>query len=419
MKQNEEMLLGQILTKPTIIYSLDLQADDFSDPQCKMLYPVLLDISRESEDINILKVRDRMPNINIVWLAELTDSVHSTSNYEYFYKKIKANSRELKLKHMVLRASDLLERRKAEEARLLLEDELTTLALDGFGWKTKCITEVLLRATELIEERVKNRGKLPGIDTGFTMLNSLSQGFQPRLLYLFAARPSRGKTALMLNMAMASAKHKKVGIISTESASEELGMRLLSSMSGIDSQTLKSGYIKQDEMARMSHAAGELSNRHIDIYDKPNASLDDVIFKIREWVRGQQIDVVFVDYIQNIDYTAKNTERENIGHISTKLKAEARNLNIPVVALAQLRREADGKEYRRPYPSDLLGSGKLEQDADVLGLIWWKLLNKEEFASGLKGEYEYWLNMEKMRDGETGGIRLKFIGATTTFKEIT
>jgi replicative DNA helicase len=401
-----------------VIYKIKLTAGDFLDVKCKSVFKTMQSLIDRGLEIDEVKIRAENKNVDLVWLSQLRERTPSAANFEYYEKRIKEKSAKVKLKKLSYLINDSLEGGKSSaETRELIEAELTDLATSSDGWDIKHINSIMFDAVNIIEERYKLQGKLPGIPTGFTGLDNTILGFRPRMLYLFGARPSRGKTALMLNMAMAAAKFSRVGLISTESANEELGMRIISAEAGLNSQRIASGKIKQSDFGRITTLCGQLGEQGIYFYDEPNASLPVVVAKCREMVRKEKVECIFIDYVQNIYYNEKNTERENLGAITGKLKEIARALKIPIIAMAQLRREADGM-YKRPHMSDLLGSGKLEQDADVIGLIHWVVKNDAEVKRGEDPEFKYYLLIDKNRDGMVNSIELDFKKEIVKFVEV-
>jgi len=410
---DELILLGQIFLDNTVYYKINLLPTDFSDPQCRSLFQSMIHLSDKGLSIDEVSAHSVNESLNVGWLATVRDATPSAANFSFYEQRIKNTANRKRLANISQMISDDLEQGKATtDIQEAIEAELTELSISAKGWEVTPLTAVLFQAIDVVEERFRLEGKLPGIPTGFDKLNSMLLGFRPRLLYIFGARPSRGKTALMLNMAIAASATHRVGVINTESANQEMGMRILSSHSNINSQRLASGMVKKSDFAWLSHSAGLLFERKVFMFDEPNASLSTVIAKCREMKRKDKVDVIFIDYLQNIYYNEKSTERENLGAISSKLKETARSLDIPIVCLAQLRRDSEGS---RPDMSCLLGSGKIEQDADVISLIWWQLTNKGEDG---EPEYNEWLLVDKNRDGAVGDMRMRFDKATVKFTEI-
>jgi len=422
LNNDEEILLGQIFRKNKVFYNTDLKVDEFQDPNCRIVFKAMHRLVEKGLEIDEVKVFKENPELDSHWLGTLRNHVPSAANHKYYEKRIKKESNKRKVNSWQFIIQDGISQGLDPDAiKEQIEEAITDYSLTTAGWKIKKITEVMLRTIETIEERFKAKGKLPGITSGLESLDNIILGFQKRKLYIFGARPSRGKTALMLNMARSAANEASAGIISTESANEELGIRIVSSETGINTQRLSSGYIKASDFSRLTVAAGTLSNKEISFYDEPNADLATVISKCQEMVRLEKVEIIFIDYLQNIEYNGKNSERENIAHISSKLKSLARTLNIPIVVLAQLQREET--PFCRPYMSNLLGSGKMEQDADVIVLIWWQL-SKEEKARYLAGaaitdlEFSEWLLIEKARDATVGQCRVNFNKEIVKFTEV-
>ena len=422
MNNDEEILLGQIFQKNKIFFNIDLKVDEFQDPNCRIVFKTMHKLVEKGLEIDEVKIYKEAPELNIHWLGTLRNHVPSAANHKYYEKRIKKESNKRKVNSWQFIIQDgITQGVDPDLIKDQIEEAITDYSMTTAGWKIKKITEVMLQAIETIEERFKAKGKLPGITSGLESLDRILLGFQKRKLYLFGARPSRGKTALMLNMARSAANESKVGIISTESANEELGIRIVSSETGINTSRLSSGFIQASDFSRLTVAAGTLSTKEICFYDEPNADLATVISKCREMVRLEKVEIIFIDYLQNIEFNGKNSERENIAHISSKLKSLARTLNSPMVALAQLQREE--APFCRPYMSNLLGSGKMEQDADVIVLIWWQL-SKEEKARYLAGasipdlDFTEWLLIEKARDAMVGQCRVKFNKEIVKFTEV-
>lgn len=416
---DEQIILGQIFIDNTVYDKISLQPADFADSRCRALFGTMQHLASKGIAIDEVAVHKVNCGLNVGWLAEVRDSTPSAANHKFYESRIKDTANKRRLTNISNMINDELAQGKtAEEVKESVEAELTELVTGSQGWETKHITEVLMQSTDVIEQRYQLQGKLPGITTGFGNMNSKLLGFRPRMFYLFGARPSRGKTALMLNMAIAAAAEHRVGIINTESANQEMGFRILSSHSGIDSQRLASGMIQRSDFTRLIDSAGHLSEKQAFFYDEPNASLATVVAKCREMKRKDKVEIIFIDYLQNIYYNEKSTERENLGAISSRLKQVARQLEIPIVCLAQLRRDSEGG---RPSMSDLLGSGKLEQDADVISLIWWQQTNKgdiDQNGNQLPPQYDYWCLVDKNRDGLTGDCKMMFHKSTVKFTEV-
>src|SRR5206468_774629 len=263
-----------------------------------------------------------------------------------------------------------------------------------------------------------HRGEISGVRTGFTDLDTLTTGLQKSDLVVLAARPSVGKTSFALNIAehAAARDRKSVGIFSLEMSKEQLVLRLLSSVSNIDSQRLRTGFLEELDFARTAPAMNALSEAPIYIDDTPNISTMELRTKARRLQAEAGLDMVIVDYLQLMQATtiSRDANRvQEVSEISRGLKALARELKVPVVALSQLSRQPEMRESKEPRLSDLRESGALEKDSDLVVFLW-----REKERTGedvdLDGEVIN-LKLAKHRNGPTGEIKLWFKRSQTRF----
>jgi replicative DNA helicase len=417
MKKIEEQYLGQILTNNSVFYESNLHPSDFSCPQCRALFGTMQHIVEKGLSIDYITAKNENQTLNAGWLAELPDKVPSTANHKYYAEKIKEASNKRRLAGLGSLINDgLSEGKTSEELKEAIERELTDLSTSAKEWESTPIGASITDVIDRIEERYRSGGAVPGITTGFSGLDDMLGGFEKRKYYCIGARPSRGKTALMMACATAADKEgHRVGVISTESAKQELTLRQLSAMSNIDSQALSFGRLMKSDFTRLTEAASRVYEQKIIINDEPNASLTSVVSKAREMVRKDKIEILYVDYGQNIKSSTEHTERENLNIISQRLKSLARELNIPVVCLVQLVRTDD--PHGRPHMNNIKGSGQFEQDADGVVLIWWELLNRDEYKGGAKPDYRFWFLTDKARDGVCGSVEVGFKQSTVKFYE--
>jgi replicative DNA helicase len=261
--------------------------------------------------------------------------------------------------------------------------------------------------TEL-KARYDSHGALRGISSGLDSVDGYTHGFLPRRLYYIGARPSQGKSALMLNMATDCAIRKQIpcGIISIESSGQEIIERVFSSVGNIPGDMLASGFWGPSQFADIQTLAGKIVGKPLYLYDKPNLNIAQVKSVARVMATMFKVKIIFIDYLQLIDSTnRKLTKMEQVADASKQLKELARELELPIVCLAQLRREADD---RRPGLSDFQWASQIEQDADVAMLLWHEAKDEKT---------ESWILIEKNRDGKKGQIPVSFMGEYVTFKE--
>jgi replicative DNA helicase len=263
-----------------------------------------------------------------------------------------------------------------------------------------------------------HRGEISGVGTGFMDLDTLTTGLQKSDLIVLAARPSVGKTSFALNIAEHAAvrERKSVGVFSLEMSKEQLVLRLLSSVANIDSQRLRSGFLEELDFTRLAPAMNALSEAPMYIDDTPNISAMELRTKARRLQAEAGLDLVIVDYLQLMQATTTNRDAnrvQEVSEISRGLKALARELSIPVIALSQLSRQPEMRESKEPRLSDLRESGAIEQDADLVMFLW---RDKERGADDQDQEGEVInLRLAKHRNGPTGEIQLWFKKRQTRF----
>ena len=272
-------------------------------------------------------------------------------------------------------------------------------------------------AFQILHQRYENRGSVTGLPTGFIDLDEMTAGLQPSDLIIVAARPSMGKTAFSVNMAeYAALKTKKaVAVFSMEMSASQLAFRLISSMGRINAQNLRTGDLAEEEWPRVTNAITLLSEAKIFIDDTPALSPGELRARSRRLKREHDLGLIVIDYLQlmQVPGTKENRATE-ISEISRSLKALAKELNVPVIALSQLNRSLEQRTDKRPVMADLRESGAIEQDADVIMFIY-----RDEYynpESGEKGVAE--IIIGKQRNGPTGVVKLAFLGQYTKFENL-
>jgi len=279
------------------------------------------------------------------------------------------------------------------------------------------VGKIMGASLEMIESRANSSDGITGVASGYDDLDRLTSGFQNSDLIIMAARPSMGKTALALNMAQYISREKPVVFFSLEMSKEQLVMRMICGEARIDTSKLRSGELSVDDWDRIHGAANRLSSQLLYIDDTPAQSPLEIRAKCRRLHMKTPLSAVFIDYLQ-LMRASETAERRDlaIGEISGALKALAKDLNIPVIALSQLNRKLEERQNKRPILSDLRESGSLEQDADLVLFIYRdEVYNKDE-ANPHKGLAE--ILLRKQRNGPTGEVTLLFVGGATRFENI-
>jgi replicative DNA helicase len=255
-----------------------------------------------------------------------------------------------------------------------------------------------------------------GVPTGYTDLDELTGGLQPSDLIILAARPSVGKTSLALSLAynVAFQSNSTVGVFSLEMSRDQLVQRMLSMHTGIDMQRLRTGNLRGDELNLALEGMGVLSEIPIYIEDTPGLSINEVRSKARRLHAEAGVDLLMIDYLQLMSGKRSDNRVQEVSEISRGLKALARELNVPVIALSQLSRAVEGRQSHVPMLSDLRESGSIEQDADIVMFIYREELYDKETEK--KGIAE--IHMAKHRNGPLGVIPLRFEARTTRFQNL-
>ena len=420
----ERACLGSmLLDKEAIEVAIDVLTDeDFYSEQHRIIFRTLLELYGRSTPVDIVTLTDYLRGSGeldsaggVGYISSLLDETPTSANAEYYAKIVEQKSLLRKLIRASSGAISLCYNTEkdayeiVDEAEKLIFDVTERKGVRGYF----PISEVIKDSITAIEKLFHRGDNYTGIPSGFKELDDLTSGFQKSEFIVVAARPSVGKTALALNIAqnVAIQQRLKVAVFTLEMSKEALMQRMLCSEARIDSQRLRKGLLRTEEWGPLTTAAGKLSEATIFIDETPGISDMQLRAKARRIQSRHGLDLVIVDYLQLMSSIRKKEGRtQEISEISRSLKALARELNIPVIALSQLSRavETRGRD-KRPILSDLRESGAIEQDADVVIFLYRdELYNPHSDREGLAE-----IIIQKQRNGPTGTIELKF------FKEIT
>jgi len=310
--------------------------------------------------------------------------------------------------------------RDSNEILALAEQQVFAIAEAGARGRTDFVpvTKALIEAFDVLQTRHASGGAITGLPTGYTEFDEMTAGLQPTDLIILAARPAMGKTTLALNMAEYSAiKTKKaVAVFSMEMSSSQLALRLISSNGRVNATRLRTGQLEDEDWSRVTSAIRMLRESKIFIDDTPALSPEVLRAKARRLKREHDLGLIVIDYLQLMAVPGNSENRATeISEISRSLKALAKELNVPVIALSQLNRSLETRTDKRPVMADLRESGAIEQDADVIVFIYRdEYYNKDNSPD--KGLAE--IIIGKQRNGPTGSIKLKFFGEYTRFDNL-
>jgi replicative DNA helicase len=421
----EQAVLGAMMLEPetgSSVFAM-LQPEDFYRDNHRLIFSAIRELSEKGDPIDLVSVAEilrqqgRLEQVGgIATISEIARSVPSAANVEYYAKLV---SEKALLRQLIRATSSILERgyEPGEEARGLLEEaERLILDLsrrrvrDGFSF----IRDILLETFEKIEYLYANKGNLTGVPTFFTELDRMTSGWQPSDLVIIAARPSMGKTAMVLNMAQNAAVRAKVpvAIFSLEMSKEQLVQRMLCGEAMVDQQRVRTGELLDADWPKLTRAVGPLSDAPIFIDDTVGISIAELRSKARRLKMEHNLGMIVIDYLQLLSVGKKTESRQQeVAQISRTLKGLARELKVPVIALSQLNRGVEQRQDKRPIMSDLLESGAIEADADVISFIY-----RDEYynhESEKKGIAE--LIIAKHRNGPVGTVELGFLKEFTKF----
>jgi len=426
----EEAVLGALMLEKDAVHTVV----DILKPECfytdahSRIYKSILDLSLNHKPIDIhtvaqqLKINDDLDLVGgPFYLAQLTNKVASTAHLEYHSRIIaqKFIQREL------IRVGANIQQKAFEEVDDVsdmldaAEQELFNIAEGNIKKEVSRIDAVLRESIQMIENASKNPEGLTGVPSGFTELDRMTNGWQPSDLLIIAARPAMGKTAFVLSMARNTAvDHKRpVALFSLEMASVQLVNRLVSSESEIPSEKLKKGNLEDWEWQQLEHKIKNLAEAPIFIDDTPALSVFEFRAKLRRLVMQHKIELVIIDYLQLMTAGGQASREQEVSTISRSLKAIAKELSVPIIALSQLNRSVEMRAGdKRPQLSDLRESGAIEQDADMVMFIHrpeYFGITEDELGNSLIGMAE--IIVAKHRSGSVGDVRLRFKKELTRF----
>ena len=401
--------------------------EDFYRHDHRLIFNSLMDLARKDKPFDVLTVSDSLKTQNNleeaggeVYLFELANNTPSAANISAYSDIVRERS---VLRQLISAAHDIADVAFHPEGRDSLEilDEAERRVFEisekkSRGGGAQDIKELLAKAAERIDTLFHSKEHITGLATGFTDLDEKTSGFQDSDLIIVAGRPSMGKTAFAMNVAETAAiKSKKpVLVFSMEMPGESLAMRMMSSLGRIDQHKVRTGQLEDDDWPRLTSAISMLSEAPLFIDDTPALSPIEMRARARRIAKEHgDLGLIVVDYLQlmQVSGTKENRTME-ISEISRNLKALAKELNVPIMALSQLNRSLETRTDKRPVMSDLRDSGSIEQDADVILFIYRDEVYNENSPD--KGTAE--IIISKQRNGPIGKIHLTFLGKYTRFE---
>jgi len=416
---NEKYLIGQIVMDNKIFHSLEITEDDILHPETKRVFRAISNCIKKGLVADIMTIADEDNNISMSMLISITNDIPSTANWRYYHSRILKNSYKEKVRRLSLQFTDWVNNSEPKEAIKNLEEALMDISQNRSKNKIMKLRDVSKDFIDLIEKRYHAKGEMPGIPSGIAKLDQMILGFRKRMYYLIGARPSQGKSALLLNMACHAGidLNKKVGYISTESSIMEIITRLYAGRGKVNSMNLITGMFSVKDFTSIDSVCENIQKTEMYFYYVPGMTLDDLAQTARLMVRFHKCEIIYVDYLQDIVIKGSDNTLDKTIQKSKTMKYLAEELDIPFVVAAQLRRDADD---RRPRLADFADSSQLEKDTDGAILIYHNNVNKNKKSKDGKEiapEYESFLLAEKVRDGKTGAIPVFFKKEYVSFHE--
>src|SRR5580698_3989804 len=430
----ERAILAAILLDNTLYDQAaeHLNGDDFSLDAHRRIYSRMRDLQesgRPVDMITLVEELDRRKEVEaiggVAYLSSLIDGVPERPSIEHYVRIVRNKALLRGLINIAQNtiAEAIEHTDEAEEVLGRAEQSIFQLSENRIGQGFLNIPDIIKSSFGSLEELYARGQEITGLATHYTLLDKLTSGLQPSDLVIIAARPSMGKTAFAMNIAENAAvlDGKVVGVFSLEMSREALLMRMLASHAQVDSKDLRQGFLTKDDMRKLTHAVEQLTQSKLFIDDTPGISVSEMRAKARRLRQKEGLDLIIVDYLQLMSAVPIGGKRfenrtQEVSAISRGLKALAKELRVPVIALSQLSRapESRGGDHR-PQLSDPRESGSIEQDADVVAFIFREEVYKQDDPD-LQGKAE--LIIAKQRNGPTGRVNLAFLKNSTRFESM-
>ena len=424
----ERCVLGGMLIDSESVDRVRENADakDFYLPAHQTIFNSIVELSRRGTPADLLTVSDFLKATDglegiggVQYLAQLVDYVPTSANIIGYSKMVREKA---VLREVIRAGTTMIEdayQGSVEITEMLdrVEKNVFEIAQKKLGGSVMPIRDMVRDAFKSIQERFERKTTITGRPSGFYGLDRMTSGLQKTDLIILAARPSVGKTAFALNMAVHMAAREQVptAVFSLEMSKEQLVQRMLCMESRVDGSRLRGGFLKDDDWPRLTHAASSLSEAPIFIDDTPGLSPFEMRAKCRRLSKSNGLGCVIVDYLQLMRVKGKVESREReIAEISMSLKAMAKELQIPVIALSQLNRSLESRQDKRPVLSDLRESGSIEQDADIIMFLYRDEVYHPD--TDMPGIAE--VIVAKHRNGPTGVVKLAFLSEYTRFENL-
>ena len=426
----EQSVIGAMLMDKDAILTASeiISGQDFYQSAYGVIFDSVVEMFNEGKPVDLITLKERLkekevpPEIaSLEFMRDILNLMSTSANVRYYAEIVSDKSMMRKLIRLNEGIANTCYAGKEPLPVILETTEKSVFELlqRRNSGEYVPIKQVVLNALERIEKAAKSKGVVTGIPTGFIDLDYKLSGLQPSDLILIAARPSMGQTAFVLNIAqyVAFKKEKGVAIFSLEMSKEQLVNRLFALESQVDSQALRTGNLKDSDWEKLIEGAGIIGKSNMIIDDTPGISVSELRSKCRKYKLEHDIQLIIIDYLQLMSGSAggrSESRQQEISEISRSLKALARELNVPVVALSQLSRAVEARPDKRPMLSDLRESGAIEQDADVVMFIY----RDEYYNKDSEKKRQAEIIVAKQRHGPVGTVDLAWLADYTKFANL-
>lgn len=426
----EQSVIGAMIMDQEAILTASeiLTSDDFYNPQFRTLYDAMLALYQEGKPVDLVTLQNRLQEMNVPaelcsveFISNIIAAVPTSANVKYYSEIV----RQKAVLRRLIRVTEGIanecyqDNEKLEDILEQTEKQVFDVVQNRASSDFVPIRQVALETLDSIQSATKNAGAVTGVSTGFYDLDARTAGLQKSDLILIAARPSMGKTAFVLNIAenVAIKNNITTVIFSLEMSRVQLAKRLISMNSHVDSQKIRTGQLEDQEWRDLTESTVILGESALVIDDTPGISIAELRSKCRKLKLEKNLGLIIIDYLQLMSGSGGNkneSRQQEISDISRSLKALAREVDCPVIALSQLSRAVEKRDDKRPMLSDLRESGAIEQDADVVMFIYRdEYYNKDSDSKGITE-----IIIGKQRNGPTCTVQLKWLAELTKFANL-
>jgi replicative DNA helicase len=434
-EDGEKGVLCSLLLSPREVADLcvlHLRPDAFYIPAHQIIYNLILEFGEKRKPIDFVSLKQALKDRNQLedvggpeYISDLYNFVPTAANASYYIDIVREKYVLRRLISACNQLSTQCYDQQGEIEPLLDEAEKEIFAITGEQVKTEIVStkDLVMEAIEQIEKLYENRGSVTGLSTGFVELDRMTSGLHAAEMVVIAARPSMGKTALAMNIAehVAMDVGKAVAVFSLEMSSQQLVQRILCSRAKVDLQRVRNGFLSERDFPNLTAAASQVAAAKMFIDDTPGLTIMEMRAKARRLKSQHDIQLIIIDYLQllrSMSRRAQDNRQLEISEISAGIKALAKELDLPIIVVAQLNRQPDAraKEGGRPRLSDLRESGSIEQDADLVGLLVRPEYYETDDDAKQERAGEAELIIAKQRNGPTGDVPLTFLKQYTRFE---